>query len=142
MVDRRADGLNTEYVRKLHEKDMAWCGTAAGSIGPLEAVLQSHGALRGLVFGAVGEASKEVERLLTKLANLSADGLSDVKVGKMAWHMRRTLAMSHWRGLAELIRDRKSVVTNGGNVPRHERTRTGVGAEAANNAHARQQAAI
>jgi hypothetical protein len=147
-VDSRAGRLKAEYSRKLHKKDVEWCGTAENGVGPLENVLKSHGALRGLVFGRVGEASKQVHDLIGHLAHLGAaatasgeGGPSPAHVGRLRWHMRRALAMAHWRGLGELICERKSIMTQGGRRPRCDTESVGVGARTASHAYARQQAA-
>jgi hypothetical protein len=128
-VDSRADKLQAEYGRMLHEKDVAWCGTADDAVGPMEAVLQSHGRLRGLVFGAVGEASSDVHGLIRLFAKKMAaavagahgDMASPAQVGRYAWSLRRTIAMSHWRGLATLTLDRKGIIEGGGEEARHGR---------------------
>ena len=86
--------------------------------------------LRGLVFGAVGEASKDVHGLIrlfaTRMAGARAGAQGDVasaaQVGRYAWSLRRTVAMSHWRGLATLTLDRKAIIDNGGEVPLHGQT--------------------
>jgi hypothetical protein len=147
-VDSRAGRLNAEYGRALHRKDVAWCGTAEDGVGPLEGVLRSHGALRGLVFGRVGEASKEVHDLVGHLAHLGAAATaggegppSPARVGKLRWHMRRTLAMAHWRGLGEMVAERMSIMTQGGRGHRGDTESAGAGAGTASDAYARQQAA-
>jgi hypothetical protein len=152
-VDTRAERLTDEYARMLHRKDMEWCGTAEGTTGPMEAVLRSHGRLRGLVFVAVGEASKDVHGLIKLFAhNMAAAVLSGranpeagmkALVGRYAWSLRRTVAMNHWRGLAGMLIDRKSTLDYGGEVPRwgHAEGQRAHGAAEAGRAHQRQRAA-
>ena len=65
---RRARALPREYASKAREVDRKYCGAASGERGPVAQKLQSFEEVRGLVFGAWGEASPEAERLLTILA--------------------------------------------------------------------------
>ena len=44
-------------------------GTAEGDIGPLERRLQAYGRVRGFVFGAYGEASTDVETMVSLIAH-------------------------------------------------------------------------
>ena len=52
--------------------DQQHCGTPPGVTGPVEQQLQAFGQLRGLVFGASGEASPDVELLLAHAASAGA----------------------------------------------------------------------
>jgi hypothetical protein len=152
-VDGRADKLMGEYRRMLHAKDVEWCGMAADKMGPMESVLRSHGKLHGLVFSAIGEASMGVHKLIRLFAqNMAAKvlGMRDIPrqgakviIGRFAWSVRRTVAMSHWRGLAGRIIDRKSIMDNNGEVPHWGQTagQQARGAAEAGRAHARQRAA-
>ena len=120
VVDKRSDGLMKDYEKKLHAKDVEWCGTARGATGPLQTQLQSHGALRGLVFGRVGEACHGVEKLLAIIAQGMMDSrrsqralageASVAAVKRMMNQARRRLGMTYWRGLAQLILDRRSLL--------------------------------
>jgi len=67
-VKARADGLELSTERDLRKRDEAWCGTAAGAVGPMLARFREFGKLRGLVFGALGEASPDVHKLIGTLA--------------------------------------------------------------------------
>ena len=62
-VDRRADGLTSEYERKARNCDSQYCGTQPGQVGPVLAKIQSFGEVTGLVFGKWGEVSKDVPRV-------------------------------------------------------------------------------
>ena len=67
-VDRRAGQLQGEYLNKAREVDRVHVGVPEGQVGPVEQKLVSFGSLRGLVFGAWGEASEGVHRLVDDLA--------------------------------------------------------------------------
>ena len=68
-VDKRADELHEEYVRKAKEVDRLYVGTQPGHVGPVQAKLLSFERVQGLVFGAFGEASQAVHQLIDTLAN-------------------------------------------------------------------------
>ena len=113
-VELRAGAVPGEYAAALHRKDRAWCGTAAGEVGPMEAVLKSHPPLRAMVFGAVGEAGKAVHAFVSTLARVSAEEAArrmgmrteGAAAGCMAWFFRRRIATAHWRALANLLHGR------------------------------------
>ena len=110
-VDLRARGLDAHYQWALQRKDVAWCGTAEGEVGPMQRVLQSHGKLIGLVFGAVGEVSQEVADLVSTMARHGAAAAGRALCARttasavtiLANQARRTLAMSHCRASAHLL---------------------------------------
>ena len=56
-VDIRAGQLHQSYVAKARATDRAYCGTAEGTVGPVERKLASMGEVEGLVVGAFGEVS-------------------------------------------------------------------------------------
>ena len=64
----RADQLHNEYVLKARRVDTAYCETPQGQVGPVERKLLSFERVRGLVFGAFGEASLPVHQLVDSLA--------------------------------------------------------------------------
>ena len=66
-VTRRARAIHNEYVAKARMVDSRYCGTPAAEDGPVIRKLCSYGEVRGLVFGAWGEASIDVHRLLLRL---------------------------------------------------------------------------
>ena len=113
-VARRAAALPGEYAQKAARADQAYCGTAAGDVGPVARRLQGFEHVRGLVFGAWGEASPMVEALLSALARSGADkhwrGMRCASpaeaVGAMAWYLRRGWALTALRENARLKLDR------------------------------------
>jgi hypothetical protein len=67
-VDRRAEALHQEYVAKARRVDRQHLGVGEGVVGPLEMKLLSFERVQGVVFGAFGEASEPVHRLIDWLA--------------------------------------------------------------------------
>ena len=67
-VDKRAEKIHEEYVEKARRVDRTYCETEPGLVGPVEAKLLSYERVRGLVFGAFGEASQPVHQLIDALA--------------------------------------------------------------------------
>jgi len=67
-VDKRSRELPREYLRKARDVDRVYCGIPEGERGPVENHLQQFGDLRGLVFGAFGEASQDVHKLVQVMA--------------------------------------------------------------------------
>ena len=120
-VARRARGLHSEYVGSARHLDTRHNGTAPGDDGPVTRKLLSYGVVRGLVFGAWGEASPDVERLLSTLARAGARhrwramGSTDEAsaIGCLAWLMRRRWGMAALRENARLKLDRLSWVGRG-----------------------------
>jgi len=155
-VDTRARRVPGDYVASLARKDMQWCGTAEGEVGPLQGLLQSYGRLQALVFGAVGEASADVETLITTIAHVGAAAGVGARefgarsrlaaIGQLAWATRRLFGMQHWRDIAQLMLDRKSrlIRTRDGYMDTEDEPRRhtgGRGAEGAYYAHQRSMAA-
>ena len=60
VVEKRAEKVAAEYVRKAQRTDQTYCGTAPGTVGPVEARLRTFDKTVPLVFGAFGEASSAV----------------------------------------------------------------------------------
>ena len=71
-VARRARTPPGEYAGKARTLDRKCCRTPAGSTGPVENKLRSYDPVRGLVFGAWGEGSPEVDRLIGMLAHVGS----------------------------------------------------------------------
>ena len=63
-VDKRAEQLHQEYVAKARKADRKHLGVREGDIGPVEGKLLSFERVQGVVFGAFGEASEFVNRLI------------------------------------------------------------------------------
>ena len=67
-TNRRARRLPAEYRAKLSAIDAAYNGTGPGEIGPCVARLETQGDILELVVGAFGEASSDLGRVITALA--------------------------------------------------------------------------
>ena len=76
-VDKRANVLTEEYNKKARNVDRVYGGAAEGTVGRVQRKLMDFGQVRGLVFGAFGEASEGVHELVHHLDNswLKAEGL-------------------------------------------------------------------
>ena len=99
-VDKRAEQLHEEYVRKAKKVDRDYVGTQPGNVGPVQAKLLSFERVRGLVFGAFGEASQAVHQLIDTLANsrVSVAGPQRVKRGvQRSVEAERALVVGHLR---------------------------------------------
>ena len=69
-VEKRARVLTEEYIKKARNVDRMYWGAAEGTVGRVERKLVDMGEeVRGLVFGAFGEASEGVHELVHHLAN-------------------------------------------------------------------------
>ena len=96
-VDRRAGLLTQEYTRKARTVDRLYGGTQEGEVGRVESRLQSYGRVRGLVFGAWGEASEDVHALVQALAS------SRQEVGELLPGAKRRGQKSQEQELASLV---------------------------------------
>ena len=118
---RRARGLHNEYVAKARAVDEQYAGAAPGTDGPVTRRLLSYGHVRGLVFGSWGEASEDVEHLLSEVAQTGARarwrsmGCPDVAaaVGCLAWMLRRRWGIAALRENARLKLERMAYVGRG-----------------------------
>jgi len=63
-VGARAAEVAGEYRRKARRLDQELLGVAAGAVGPVQARLESYGEVVPVVFGAFGEVSAGVRRLV------------------------------------------------------------------------------
>ena len=106
-----------EYVYKAQVADQKYCGTAVGTVGPIEQRLRSFSHVIPLVFGAYGETGGDksgAEVLLRKLAGVGANRpwrrmkASNEKEAKgaLAWLLRRRWGMMAIRENARLTLDR------------------------------------
>ena len=128
-VARRARRIPTEYASKAKQVDTKYCGTAPGETGPVARKLQSFDPVMGLVFGSWGEASPDVERLLSWLAREGAGklwrdmGCQDpvAAQGILAWSIRRRWAMAALRENARLKIDRLTYVGRGASIAAQRR---------------------
>ena len=71
-VARRARGLHSEYLAKARNLDARFNGVVQGQDGPVTRKLLAYGEVRGIVFGAWGEASAHTHQLLGILAHAGA----------------------------------------------------------------------
>ena len=116
--EARREGGRREYVRKAQRTDQTYCGTAPGTVGPVEARLRTFDKTVPLVFGAFGEASAAVEQLIDALAEAGADvhwramkaKKREEAKGALVWQLRRRWGMAAIRGNARLILDRMQFV--------------------------------
>ena len=114
LVGRRALALPTEYANKARHADRTYCRTPVGSVGPTEQKLLTFEPVRGLVFGAWGEASPEVSKLLNAMARAGARrhwrGMRcrepSTATGVLAWMLRRRWGLTALRENARLKLDR------------------------------------
>ena len=67
-VNRRARKLPAEYRHKLAQLDTTYSGTRQGEVGPCVARLETLGGILELVVGAFGEASADLDRTISGLA--------------------------------------------------------------------------
>ena len=72
-VDRRSGLLQGEYRRKAREADRVYGGHDPDSAGPVERKLAQFGDIVGLVVGAFGEGSEDVNYLIQQLAESRAN---------------------------------------------------------------------
>ncbi|MEC8422754.1 MAG: hypothetical protein VX000_03190, partial [Myxococcota bacterium] len=113
-VKRRARAVPREYVAKAQEADQKYCGTAPGTVGPIEQRLRSFEHVVPLVFGAFGESSEGVEVLISALADAGAErhwrrmkaSKKEPAQGALAWLLRRRWGMMALRENARLTLDR------------------------------------
>jgi hypothetical protein len=90
VVQARAARVSTEYERKARQLDEKLVGPVGeDQLGPLGARLQAIGGVKGLAFGAYGEASKGIGEFLHAIAkdkaatqwqNLDLNGARDLQV--------------------------------------------------------------
>jgi hypothetical protein len=105
-VDKRAGQLNHSYVVKARNTDRKYCGTPAGTTGPVERKLASMGEVKGLVLGCFGEVSQGTHDLIYHLAvsRVQVAGPQRARSGKrreeqaeialMTAFLRRTVSVS------------------------------------------------
>ena len=120
-VARRARALPAEYRAKARPTDAQYCGTASGDVGPVQSKLNTFEPVRGIVFGAWGEASPDTAKLLTLMAQTGAQrhwrGMRCEDpvhaTGIMAWLLRRRWGLTMLRKNARLKLDRLEYVGRG-----------------------------
>ena len=67
-VKNREQKVHNEYVQKLRKLDQKYGGVHEGDCGPMEAQLRTYPPVRGLAFGAFGEAGPNVKALVNAAA--------------------------------------------------------------------------
>ena len=113
-VDRRARVLTAEYIKKAVGVDRNYGGVVDGEVGRVQRKLEGYGDVRGLVFGAFGEASQGVHDLVDILAlgRIKAVGLQggreSVKgeMGVLVGQVRRLLSIAAVKSQAECLLSR------------------------------------
>jgi hypothetical protein len=123
-VKRRQGAVTAEYRRKAREADVKYNGTIPGREGPIERQLSTYGRVHGLVAGAYGEMSSDVEDLVQLCAAASARnnwrsmGARNEKEAKAALveRARKRVGIEAVRGHAMLKLDRLRQETAGGDT--------------------------
>ena len=120
-VDKRARVLTEEYAKKARDVDRVYGEAVEGTVGRVQKKLMDFGEVRGLVFGAFGEASEGVHELVHLLANsrLKAEGLQQGResvkgeLGVLVGQVRRILSVTAVRAQAECLLSRLRNVGSG-----------------------------
>ena len=92
--------------------DRDFVGTPAGEVGPVEARLNTYGEVKGLVFGAFGEASKAVHEFVEMVADAEAAGGKGEKAKRVGM-VRRVLGVTAVKAQAKLLLERIRMVGHG-----------------------------
>ena len=121
-VDKRANELNAEYIKKARNTDQKYCGTLQGNTGPVETKLGSLGEVKGVVVGAFGEGSEDLHSLIHHLAisRVRVAGPQKGRRGQVRTEeaelalttsfLRRTLSVVGVRAQARLLLGRLEVI--------------------------------
>ena len=124
-VDKRANELNSEYIKKARNTDQQYCGTVRGTTGPVETKLGTMGEVKGVVVGAFGEGSEDLHSLIHHLAisRVRVAGPQKGRRGQVRTEeaelaittsfLRRTLSMVGVRAQARLLLGRLEVIGPG-----------------------------
>ena len=113
-TEKRAKGLQMEYIRKARKVDQAMQKQGDDEKGPVEHRLEEFGELIGLCFGAWGEASTDVHNLVQTLAEsrLKFQGLkagrprSKQELGIIVGQVRRRLSVAAVKSQVECLLSR------------------------------------
>ena len=130
-VDKRARVLTAEYIKKAVGVDRNYGGVAEGEVGRVQRKLEGYGEVRGLVFGAFGEASQGVHDLVPILAlsRIRAVGLQKGRestkgeMGVLVGQLRRLLSTAAVRSQAECLLSRMRGVGRGTTAANRRRQR-------------------
>jgi hypothetical protein len=123
-VARRASHIESEYLQKARALDRQWLRTPPDQQGPVELKLRSFGHVKGLVFGSWGEASSDVDWLLSQAATDGAtrqrgyargadDEDNDALKSALTARLQRRWGMVALRANARLLIDRLAYVGSG-----------------------------
>ena len=120
-VAARAARLPAEYAAKARQVDAHYCGVQLGDIGPVERRLRTYEPVKGLVFGAFGEASEDVHILLSAVADAGATKHfrsmlardPEEARGSVAWLLKRRWGVTAARAAARLTLSRLEFVGRG-----------------------------
>ena len=110
-TDKRANGLPASYRRKARKVDQEVLDIEREERGPVERRLEEFGELLGLCFGAWGEASEGVHKLIQTLAEarLKFQGLqvgrpgSEAELGVLVGQVRKELSMAAVKGRVDCL---------------------------------------
>ena len=112
---RREKLVNSELLDRADGLDREFNNTQAGAVGPLGAAFRQYGdgqeCVTGLVFGAFGEVSPVVGRLLRSLVKKGADVLfpqmASASMGhceaSLLWMARRKIGAVTWAANADVV---------------------------------------
>ena len=120
-VDRRALSVDSDARRSLRKVDALLVGTPPGAIGPAEQRLIDIGPVRGLVVGAYGEVSKDLQSLLLHFADVAARELWQAFGCRSAAHAKGIFArrlqteacFEFTRGRSRRLQNRLAWITGG-----------------------------
>ena len=121
-VEKRAENVNTEYIRKANKIDRDFNGTEEGSIGPVRRELSTYGkngTVMGLVVGPYGECSSHLDDFIDfvarHMAKRQVEGLNlsegPIK-GMIKKRIRSKLGLLIHRGWAQLLIGRAYVIND------------------------------
>ena len=113
-VEKRANGLQADYVNKAKKVDKSMNGFIEGVKGPVEKRLNEFGEVIGLCFGAWGEANEDVHTLIDTLANarLQFQGMqrgrpgSKQELGVIVGQIRRRISVTVMRAQTSCLLSR------------------------------------
>ena len=115
-VQAYANRLTADYLNKAKQADRDFVGVPVGQQGPVEARLRGYGQVKGLVFGAFGEASEAVHEFVQVVAKGRATGVpgreggSKGEVAKLVGQVRRQLGVAAVKVQAKLLLERLQLV--------------------------------
>ena len=139
MVDRRAELLQGEYVKKARTVDQKYGGADVGETGGVERKLLSFPRVRGLILGAWGEINDEFQELLQHISQSrlrqmehqpggrrgrAAQSSETQQLANITAQTRQQLSLVAVRGQARLLLDRLEGL--GGGAGQAARRRAGV----------------